>query len=104
MLGRCNRDKPIEVLHGKGEAINGARFDLIIVALLAAPKDKILANLSRTISPTTNVICRTSEGARQLLYRPLVLDREAIGFTRLGIQHAQNDDTISSLLFMKSSV
>jgi hypothetical protein len=66
-------------------------YDLVIVALLAKPKQEIL---KKAFSATTDgkIICRTSDGLRRLFYEPTVCGQYDAKYT------AKGNNIISSLL------
>src|SRR5215212_2401873 len=60
----------IRVFNGTGESFNAKDYDLVVIALLAKPKRRILRNLRRRVEPDCRVLCRTSFGLRTLIYDP----------------------------------
>lgn len=87
----------IEILSGKGQSVDLELYDLVIVSLLALPKKEILKNIQQKIHANTQVICRTSEKARTLLYKP-VYPSDLSDWKISKKATACSDDTISSLL------
>ena len=94
---------PIRVLVGAGEKIEARGFDTIIVALLAKPKNRILANLRATMDPQCRLLCRTSTGLRTLLYEPPRVPFSA-HFEVIDYQTADGDQTISTVLLRPRQV
>lgn len=95
-LGFADR---INILNTSGEDGRVYDYNVIIVALLAQPKEKIMTNIWFHAPPDVKVICRTSEGIRQAFYNG-VQERSLTDYRHFEIvdQHkARQDDTISSL-------
>lgn len=104
LLRRLNLHHGMDVVCGAGEEWDPSSYDGIVVAALALPKKAILSQISSRMRPDTDLICRTTTGLRQLLYKPLILDEDGCDF---GIAHfapAEADDTISSVLLKKKGV
>lgn len=96
-LGLTNK---IDIQCARGESIDISSFDLIVIALLAHPKQEILKNIRENSVSNIPVICRTSEKSRILLYKP-VEQADLVGWKVLGRAEAGLDDTISSLFLEK---
>lgn len=89
----------IHVFNDSGETGRVYDYSVIIVALLAKPKQKIMSNIWFHAPPDVKVICRTTDGTRQAFYEG-VQEETLTGFRHFKIidQHrAGKDDTISSL-------
>ncbi|NOR84735.1 hypothetical protein GQ473_01315 [archaeon] len=90
----------IKIYNGKGEDISENKYSVIIIALLAKPKDKILQNIWNETIKGTKVICRTSDGIREVFYEktnPGLLRK--YGF--INKVFAKQNQTISSVLLIK---
>lgn len=87
----------IKVFNGMGEGFDIAHYDLVLVALLAKPKRRILRNLRKKGMPGCRVLCRTSYGLRTLVYEPTV-ETALSGFHAADMQLAEGEQTISTLL------
>jgi hypothetical protein len=101
LIAKLGLDDAIHVIHETAPTYDVSAYDIIIIALLAKPKETLLANIYRTAKPGCEVICRTSIGLRGILYEPTtvspsILDTFTIVDARMVAGH--NDDTISSLL------
>lgn len=82
---------------GDGGIYDLGEYDIVLNALLAKPKFKIMQNVLRTGRDDCKVLCRTSDGLRQLLYESASED-VFNGFDVKGFQCAGFDDTISTVL------
>jgi L-amino acid N-acyltransferase YncA len=87
----------MRVFNGLGEDFNIKNYDLIIVALLAKPKRRIMRNLRKRAAPGCRVLCRTSFGLRTLVYEATP-ENVLMGFDVQSRQLAEGDQTISTLL------
>ncbi|MBI3300927.1 MAG: hypothetical protein HYZ72_02455 [Deltaproteobacteria bacterium] len=99
-LDRLSLSDRIVVARGRGEDTPVDRFSTAIVAVLARPKEQILASIFRA-APNCRVICRTTHGLRRILYEP-VDDSILTAYSFRGAVVAQGDQTISSLLLTRS--
>lgn len=86
-----------------GEEADFSSVDVVVIALLARPKDAILRQILET-NPRVPVLCRTSFGVRQLLYEPY---QNALNLPEplcvQGIRVAEPDETISTILLQAGS-
>jgi hypothetical protein len=83
----------------KGEMLTDSSYTAVILALLAQPKEKILRRVWRNTKKGTRIICRTSDGLRQVFYasaNPLLKS-----YMVAGKVFAIGDQTISSALLIK---
>ncbi len=96
----------IRVHLGDGETVDLADYDLILIALLAKPKQRILEHIHRAARPDCRVICRTSHGLRTLLYQPTDLDQDVktrFQVTGEAIVRGEQPDTISSIALRRAA-
>lgn len=75
-------------------------YDVIVVALLAQPKEQILQQIWKSIDAETRVVIRYSEGNRHLIYEGIDLSAPILTtLYSLGERHSAGvDDTISTLV------
>ncbi len=75
-------------------------YDVIVVALLAQPKENILHQLWKSLGPQPKVILRYSKGNRKVIYKGMELEnaKQSNRYIFEGNQSAGVDDTISSLV------
>jgi antitoxin component of MazEF toxin-antitoxin module len=96
VIKTLNLESGISVEVGDGRSFVAEDASAVIVALLAHPKDLILKNIFDNYSNCSSVICRTSHGLRQALYRPT--DPSSLArYSTIAIQRAFADQTISSI-------
>ena len=94
----------ITIINGEGESADVGEHDVVVVALLAQPKDRIAFNLKLQNPESTPVVVRWAPGNRKVFYRgfdPTIEDRvRRYSFPIFeGRYHrAGTDDTISSSL------
>jgi len=60
----------VRVFDGLGERFDISEYDLILVALLAKPKRRILHHLRKRAAPGCRILCRTAFSLRTLVYEP----------------------------------
>lgn len=100
-LKNVGLENRLQVIHEASSEYDVSKYDVIVIALLAKPKQEILANISQSMGVNCQVICRTSHGLRNLLYEPTLVTREILGDFSIKEQriiNGESDDTISSLL------
>ncbi|MBU3904940.1 MAG: hypothetical protein KJ906_02225 [Nanoarchaeota archaeon] len=90
----------IKVYNKYGQSLGNNDYGVIIIALLAKPKDKILKSIWKSALSGTRIICRTSDGIRELFYETT---NESIlkQYKPKKKIYAKNDQTISSVLLVK---
>ena len=79
VLKRLGLDKDIEIVVGTEKTIESLDYDILMVAALAEPKDRVFSNIWEYVDESTPVIYRTYTGMRAILYSP-VLDKDTRGF------------------------
>ncbi len=100
VIRKLSLSDKIKIYNGKGEDLSENKYSVIIIALLAKPKDKILHNIWNESIKGTKVICRTSEGMRAAFYEPTAPNL-LIKYPCTNKVFAKQDQTISSVLLMK---
>lgn len=93
--------KKIKIFHRKGQELDDGSYAVIIIACLAKPKDKILKRVWSIVSLNTRIICRISDGIKQIFYEPnesYILE----AYTPINKMHAKSNRTFSSVLLIKS--
>ncbi|MGZ4840180.1 MAG: nicotianamine synthase family protein [Candidatus Angelobacter sp.] len=96
VLQKCNLDKSLRVFYEDDDAYEIYAYELIVVAA-AKPKKSILRHLRKKCRPGCQILCRTSEGLRSLVY-PAAKDRDVRGFHMKAQQSAEGTQTVSTLL------
>ncbi len=79
-----------------------SEYDVVVVALLARPKQRLLNRIRETTRLGTRVVLRTSEGNRRLLYAAAE-DICISGFEEIGAYHAGANETISGVVLQRAA-
>ena len=79
VLKKLNLDEEIEIIHGNERSIENLDYDILMVAALAEPKEKVFANIWELIDEKTPIVYRTYTGMRAILYSP-VIEKDTRGF------------------------
>ena len=79
VLKRLDLDNDIEIVVGDETTVENLDYDILMIAALAEPKDRVFANIWEYVDEKTPVIYRTYTGMRAILYSP-VLDKDTRGF------------------------
>ena len=97
VIDKLGLSDSIRVFSGVGEDFKLGDYGLILVALLAKPKRRILRNIRKKAAPDCRILCRTSFDLRTLVYEPTPAD-VLLGFEAVAKQVAEGEQTISTLL------
>lgn len=103
VLEKLGLSNQVNILLGDGASFDVSGYDLVLNALLAKPKWRIMKNIRKTGKPACKVLCRTSFGLRQLLYESTP-DHVWHGFNQAAGQSAAHDETISTMLLVNKQV
>ncbi len=98
ILEKLGFSEMIKVYVGDGCTFDVCKYDVVLKALLAKPKQGILKNI-RSMNDRALVLCRTSFGLRQLVYEGAP-SRSLHGYIAVNHQLASYNDTISTLLLI----
>ncbi len=79
VLKRLELDRDIEIITGDENSIADLDYDILMVAALAEPKERVFSNIWEFIDKDTPLIYRTYTGMRAILYSP-VLEKDTRGF------------------------
>ncbi|MBP9818304.1 hypothetical protein KBC75_06190 [Candidatus Shapirobacteria bacterium] len=99
VLAKLGLAKSVNVYCKNGEKLKADKYDVIVVALLAKPKNKILESIFTSMEPTTRVICRTADTTNKILYEETdkkLFDR--YGFNKKNV--AGTKQTVSSVFYL----
>ena len=88
----------IKVINSKGQDLLFDNFDIVVVGVLAVPKEKIINSILSSAKPNTKIIMRTTYGCRTLLCEPLNFE-EVSGLKLIESYIARGNQTLSTLLF-----
>lgn len=92
--------KKIQVFTKKGEKLDTKKYTVIIIALLAKPKNKILNRIFKIARSGTKIISRTADGKRKGFYEET--DKKLYKcYKVIGKIRAVGNQTISSVLLIK---
>ena len=97
VIERLGLNDHVRVFNGLGESFDISEYDLILIALLAKPKRRILRNLRKRAAPGCRILCRTAFSLRTLVYEPTP-EIAFGGFQLLAQQIAEGEQTISTFL------
>ena len=100
VIKKMSLSNKIKIYNKKGEGIDENKYSVIVIALLAKPKDKILYRAWNESIKGTKIICRTSDGVREAFYErtdPILLKK----YPAANKVFAKHDQTISSVLLIK---
>jgi L-amino acid N-acyltransferase YncA len=97
VIEKLGLGESLRVFQGLGESFDIKEYDLILIALLASPKRRILRNLRKKALPSCRILCRTSFSLRTLVYEPTSEDVLG-GFQLMAQQIAEGEQTISTFL------
>lgn len=98
VIHHLNLDNHIRLIHASGQEHPVAGYDVILVAVLAEPKEQILSHLDQQADEKCRLICRTTVGIRQYIY-PCSISTKLTRFKQSGFSQARGDQAISSQLF-----
>ncbi len=109
IISKLALSEKIRVIHQSAESVElptdntagtHGHYDVIVVALLAQPKDQILHQLWRSVGPFPRIVLRYSEGNRKLIYKGMEFSKATWNNRyELGEHHsAEANDTISTLV------
>lgn len=90
----------IHVVNKEGVDIDYSQYSVILIALLAKPKDELLKSIWSQVSIGARVICRTSNLVRQAFYETTEESLIAT-YNPIGKVIARGDQTISSILLVR---
>ena len=79
VLKKLGLDDDIKIITGDEKSIADLDYDILMVAALAEPKDRVFANIWEFIDDDTPLLYRTYTGMRAILYAP-VLEKDTRGF------------------------
>ena len=93
-LGVASR---MTVLSADGRETDFGKYSVILVGVLAEPKPAIFARIAATAKTDTRIICRTTHGLRQLIYRPTA-PASLLPYRAAALNRARGFQTLSTLL------
>ena len=82
VIDKLGLNSEIEVICGDETELSRLNYDVVMVAALAEPKDRVFKNIKRYVKDETKIIYRTYTGMRAILYAP-VTEEVLLGFEML---------------------
>jgi precorrin-6B methylase 2 len=82
VIDKLGLSSQIEVIVGDETCLNDIDYDIVMVAALAEPKERVFTNIWDSVETSTPVIYRTYTGMRAILYSP-VTERATRGFHKV---------------------
>lgn len=79
VLKKLGLEGDIEIIVGDERAVKNIDYDIIMIAALAEPKDRVFANIWDVVNEKDPVLYRTYTGMRAILYSP-VTGKQSRGF------------------------
>ena len=79
VLKKLGLDDDIQIITGDEKVIADLEYDILMVAALAEPKERVFSNIWEYVDEDTPVLYRTYTGMRAILYAP-VLEKDTRGF------------------------
>ncbi|MCF0226133.1 MAG: methyltransferase [Methanobrevibacter sp.] len=79
VLKKLGLEDEIKIVVGDEKAIKDIEYDILMVAALAEPKERVFSNIWEYVDKKTPVIYRTYTGMRAILYSP-VIEKDTRGF------------------------
>ncbi len=96
VIDRLGFSERLTMINADGRTVDFSEYSVILVGVLAEPKAAIFARLAGTAAPEARVICRTTEGLRQLIYRPTAPE-SLLPYQAQAISRARGSQTLSTL-------
>jgi Nicotianamine synthase protein len=99
VLKRLGLEASVQPTHARGQDCPVDSYDVILVGVLAAPKEEILAHVDDEARTACRILCRTTVGVRQIVY-PQALDYEGWRLRPAGFSTAAGDQVLSARLLV----
>lgn len=102
VLEKLDLSTQIEVVNGDETSLKGLDFDLVVVAALAEPKERVFKNIRQQVDDSIPIIYRTYTGMRAIRYLPL--NKEVLnGFRIVDVVEPTSNINNTSVLIMKET-
>jgi len=100
VLARLGLSGAIACRQARGEDLPAPECTVVLVGVLARPKQRIFEILEATCPPGGRIVARTTFGLRSLIYPPAEVEEERLPDLRRVARHvARGDQVISSHLY-----
>ena len=90
----------IEIVVGNENTIKDLDYDILMIAALAEPKERVFSNIWEHVDEKTPVLYRTYTGMRAILYSP-VLEKDTRGFHKEVMMLPRGKTNNTSVLIRK---
>jgi hypothetical protein len=98
VIERLGLSSRIQCRQARGEHVPASGYSVVLVGVLARPKQEIIDNLEATCPEGCRILTRTTFGLRRLIYQPAEFDRLA-RLHRMGTNEARGDQILSADLW-----
>jgi hypothetical protein len=103
VLARLGLTDRLTCVEARGEDLPAPDRTVVLVGVLARPKQEIFRTLEATCPEGCRILARTTFGLRGLIYHPAEVEEGAVGrLRRTGRHVARGDQILSSHLYVKS--
>ncbi|MBI2012260.1 hypothetical protein HYS91_05865 [Candidatus Daviesbacteria bacterium] len=96
IVNRLGMTGQLQVYTADGQSFSPKPYSVVLVGVLAQPKQNIIDNIERDGRDNTKVLARTTMGLRQFVYYPA--EFRTIRYTSTGTNQARNDQVLSTIL------
>ncbi|MDR3222473.1 MAG: methyltransferase [Methanobrevibacter sp.] len=79
VVEKLGLNEDIKIIVGNEKTIKDLDYDILMVAALAEPKERVFANIWEIVTEKTTILYRTYTGMRAILYSP-VTEKDTRGF------------------------
>lgn len=93
----------VRSVQARGETHDPSIYDVILVGVLAAPKEEILGHLDAHAKPGSRILCRTTYGLRQLIYPRASYDLRQLSRLELKARSVARGDRVISAELLGTS-
>lgn len=93
-------EKYLKIFHANGTDVNCSDYNVILVGVLAQPKQALFDRIHNTSRKRAKILCRTTFGLRRFIYPPTDFDSIA-GFSVKAFLKAKGNQTLSTVLLEK---
>jgi hypothetical protein len=100
VLKKLELDSQIQVVCGNETVIFDMDFDVLMVAALAEPKERVFKNIKNMVTDKTRIIYRTYTGMRTILHAP-VTEKAIYGFEMVNMIFPEGKVNNTSVLIRK---
>lgn len=103
VIERLGLADSLQVIAADGRTVDFGGYSVILVGVLAEPKAAIFARIAGSAAPDSRVLCRTTEGLRQFIYKPTAPE-SLLPYQAQAISRARGFQTLSTLCLGRVSL